>query len=413
MAGHSVRPFPAGTDGFGCAGEPAVVRSGARADRAPAVARGAGLVAVVSAAVLAAGVAGGVERAWAAWLLASVGVLTTGLAGIVFVAMQYASGASWSVAFRRVPEAMSAAIPVGGAALLALVLFAPYGYPWTHGHALHGGGLAAFKTAWLSWPFHLGRCVVYLLAWVVFARAIVGESRRQDADGDPARSARNIRLSIGFLVVFAVTFSLASFDWIMSLEPEWYSTIFGIYNFAGLFSSGLATIIIVVAWLQRGPLKSIVTAEHLHDLGKLLFAFSTFWMYIWFSQYMLIWYANIPEEATYYVTRTRGAYGLLFSVNMVLNWIVPFFVLLRRGPKKRPELIVKVAVVVLVGRWLDLYLLIVPPLALGGPPFGLWEVAGLLSAAGATAWVVIRALGNAPLVPANDPRLDESLHYHA
>jgi hypothetical protein len=361
---------------------------------------------------LAVGVVAGVERAWAAWLLASVGVVTAGLAGLVFVAIQYAAGASWSVAFRRVPEALSACIPVGGAALLALVFLAPQGYAWTHGIEGHGG-LEAFKRAWLSWPFFAGRAVGYLLVWIVFARAIVRQSRLQDQDGDPARSIRNIRLSIAFLVVFAVTFSLASFDWIMSLEPNWYSTIFGIYSFAGLFSSGLAAIIVVVAALQRGPLATVVSDEHLHDLGKLLFAFSTFWMYIWFSQYMLIWYANIPEETTHYIVRTRGAYALLFNVNMVLNWIVPFFALLRRGPKKRPELLVKVALVVLVGRWLDLYMLIVPPFAPDGPPFGLWEIAGIVAMVGATVWAVLRALRVAPLVPVNDPRLEESLHYHA
>ncbi len=128
---------------------------------------------------------------------------------------------------------------------------------------------------------------------------------------------------------------------------------------------------------------------------------------------MLIWYANIPEETTHYIVRTRGAYEVLFSLNMVLNWIVPFFALLRRGPKKRPELIVKVAVVVLAGRWLDLYLMIVPPFSPSGPPFGVWEMAAILAMVGVTAWVALRAFGRVPPVPINDPRLDESLHYHA
>jgi hypothetical protein len=136
-------------------------------------------------------------------------------------------------------------------------------------------------------------------------------------------------------------------------------------------------------------------------------------MYIWFSQYMLIWYAHIPEETIYYVLRTRGAYGPLFVLNVVLNWVVPFLILLRRGPKRRPELIAKVAVVVLLGRWLDLYMLIVPPLAPEGPPFGLWEVAGFVALAGTLTWAVTRGLRDAPLVPAADPRLAESLHYHA
>lgn len=413
MARHPVRPLAADAGDVGYVGEPAVGYARPYAERAAATGRLFGLAGAAGAVVLAAGVVAGVDRAWAGWLLASTGVVTTGLAGLLFVAILYASGASWGVAFRRVPEALSAAIFFGGAALLALVVFAPYGYPWTHGHEFHGGELANFKRAWLWWPFFAARAVVYVLVWTAFARAILRHSRRQDEDADASRSTRNVRLSVAFLVAFAVTFSLASFDWIMSIEPEWYSTIFGIYNFAGLFSSGLASVVLLAVWLRRGPLRHVVNEQHLHDLGKLLFAFCTFWMYIWFSQYMLIWYANLPEETSYYITRTRGAYKLLFSVNMVLNWVVPFFALLRRGPKKRSELIVKVAVVVLIGRWLDLYMMIVPPFSPEGPPFGVWEISAILTMVGVTVWVAIRAVGRAALVPINDPRLDESLHYHA
>ena len=133
-----------------------------------------------------------------------------------------------------------------------------------------------------------------------------------------------------------MTFTLASVDWVMSLEPLWYSTIFGVYNFAGLFLSGLAAIILVALWLERtGPLQNVLNDEHLHDLGKLLFAFSIFWMYIWFSQYMLIWYTNIPEETSYFVRRVHGLWFALFLANVVLNWLVPFVVLLRRDAKRQ------------------------------------------------------------------------------
>lgn len=376
----------------------------------------AGAAAALGSITLAAGVAAGDDRAWAGWLLASFGVLTVGLAGLVFVAIQYAANASWSVALRRLPEAMTAAIPIGGAAILALILVRPDPYPWSHGLEAHGGALAAFKTAWLSWPFLLTRGVIYVVVWTAIARAIVGHSRRQDEDADPAHTTRNIRLSIAGIVIFAITISLAGFDWIMSLEPEWYSTIFGVYQFAGLFSSGLAVIIVLAVWLRRGPLAFVVSDEHLHDLGKLLFAFCTFWMYIWFSQYMLIWYANLPEETGYFVMRTRGLWEPLFILNMLLNWAIPFAALLRRSPKRRPEILVKVALVVLVGRWLDLYLMIVPPIAQRSglvPPFGLWEVASLLVLAGGSAWLVTRALSQAPLTPVSDPYLGQSLTYHS
>src|SRR5262249_39747770 len=149
-----------------------------------------------------------------------------------------------------------------------------------------------------------------------------------------------------------------------SLEPDWSSTMFGVYQFAGLFLSGLAALTLLLLWLGRSePMRRVVTSDHLHDLGKLLFAFSTFWMYVWFSQYMLIWYVNNPEEAVYFLRREQGAWQPLLIANVVLNWAVPFLVLLPRSAKRSPTVLARVCVVLLVGRWLDLYLMI-------GPPFG-------------------------------------------
>jgi hypothetical protein len=376
---------------------------------------------VAGVALLAAGMLAGAERAWSAWLVASLGLLDLGLFGVVFVATQYASGAAWSVALRRIPEAMASAIVLGGVGVGVVLLARPELYPWTRGLGDHAGPLAAFKVWWLSWPFAVARAAIYLAVWLGFARAIVAHSRRQDEDGEPAHTRQNIRLSVGFLVAFAATFSLASFDWVMSLEPDWYSTIFAVYRFAGLFSSGLAALIVAAIVLGRGPLRFVVSGEHLHDLGKLLFAFCTFWMYIWFSQYMLIWYANFPEETTYFVLRTRGAWALLFFTNVLLNWIVPFLVLLRRSPKRRPELLVKVAAVVLAGHWLDLHLMIVPAasphppgaLPAAGDVFAWWDAAGAAALVGAAGWAVARGLARAPLVPVNDPQLAASLHHHS
>jgi hypothetical protein len=273
--------------------------------------------------------------------------------------------------------------------------------------------LEGFQRIWLARPFFLARSVVYFAAWMLLARAIVRCSRAQDHDGDLAHTRRNVRLSLAFILVFAVTFWLASFDWIMSLEPQWASTIFGVYNFAGLFSGGLAMLILLVIWLRRkGPLRDFVNEEHLHDLGKLLFGFSTFWMYIWFSQYMLIWYANIPEEATYFVRRQHGFWGPLFLLNMILNWAVPFVVLLPRGTKRSSGVLAKVAMVVMFGRWLDLYMMIAPSARGATPAFGVWEVIPMLGAAGFFLLVFVRAVQEAAPVPLRDPHLVESLHYH-
>jgi len=350
------------------------------------------------------------ERAWPALLMASFLLLSLGLSGLFFVALQYASGAGWSVAFRRVPEAMTAAIPYGALGLAVVFLIHPFLYPWA---AESGHHLSGFKGAWLSMPFFLFRAAFYVSLWIGFSIAIVRVSRRQDQDGGVRHTRRNIRYSVAFLPVFAITFWLASTDWMMSLEPHWYSTIFGVYNFAGLFSSGLAMMTLLVLWLRaRGPLADFVNEEHLHDLGKLLFAFTTFWMYIWFSQYMLIWYANIPEETTYYIQRTQGFWLPLFILNMLLNWAVPFAVLMPRPPKRNPVVLARVAVVVLLGRCLDLYLMVAPAVSNSGPSLGILEAFLFAGALAVFLLVFIRRMRQAPAVPVQDPFLSESLHYH-
>lgn len=349
------------------------------------------------------------QRALVSMLTAGYGLVCLGLAGIFFVAVLYASGAAWGTAFRRVPEAMCAILPYGAAILAVVFTFGSSLYPWIHDR----GGVIGFKAVWLNLPFFLARAVLYVLLWYLFTRAILQTSRHQDDTRDPVANRRNIRLSVVFLIVFAITFWLASFDWIMSLEPHWSSTIFGIYNFAGMFSSGLAVIILLVVWLRRaGPLRDFVTDEHLHDLGKLLFAFSTFWMYIWFSQYMLIWYADIPEETVHYIIRQHQYWMPLFILNMTLNWAVPFVVLLPKRTKRTGSLLAKAAAVVLLGRWLDLYLMIQPAAGGSNPQFGLWEAAAIAGTFSIFILVFVRAVRSAPAVPMGDPLLMESLHYH-
>jgi hypothetical protein len=270
-----------------------------------------------------------------------------------------------------------------------------------------------FKELWLSPVFFAGRSTVYLVIWIVFGWAILRVSRRQDQDGDESHTRKNARVSAAFLVVFAITFWLASYDWIMSLEPHWYSTVFGVYQFAGLLLSGLAMIAILVIWLEKlGPLNGVLTEEHLHDLGKLIFGFSTFWMYIWFCQYMLIWYANIPEETIYYVRRLHGFWEPVFLLNLLLNWGVPFLVLLHVGAKRSRGMLVKICWVILVGRWVDLYLMIMPPIVGEQPVFGVWEVGLMLGAAGFFFLALLRVLPKANAVPSRDPFLAESLTYH-
>ncbi len=363
------------------------------------------------------------DRLWANWLLVSYYFVGLSLAGLCFVALHYTTAASWSVAVRRVPEALAGLLPLALVALAIVLVARPQLYAWTSGDVGPGDrGALAFKRFWLNRSFFLARTLAYALIWTLFARAVRARSQRQDADGDPRWTRANVRLSAVFLVVFALTFTLASFDWVMSLEPAWHSTIFAVYNFAGLFVGGLAAIIVIAVWLERaGPLDGVLNDEHLHDLGKLLFAFSTFWMYIWFSQYMLIWYVNLPEESVYFIARVRGAWFSLFLLNVIFNWVVPFLVLIRRDAKRWRDVLVGVALVVLIGRWLDLYLMIAPPLvklwrpAPAGsylpPSIGLWEIGLFAGAVGAFGLALERVLRAAPAVPIGDPQLDESLQY--
>ncbi len=366
-------------------------------------------LAAAGALLLVAGLFIAPERVWLNLLLVGFALTGVGLAGIFFVALQYVTGAGWSIVIRRIAEALSAALWWGGLLVLIVLFVRPEIYAWTDpAHPLEG-----FKGFWLSRPFFLLRAVIYVGIWFIFSRAIVIRSRRQDIDGDICHSKQNIKLSAIFIVLFALTFCAASFDWIMSLEPEWFSTIFGVYNFAGAFESGIALIcILTIHLMERGPLKGLVTTEHLHDLGKLLFAFSTFWMYIWFSQYMLIWYANIPEEAVYYTCRMSGAWGSLMLLNLFLNWIVPFLALMSANTKRNPAILMKVALTVLAGRWLDLYLMTGPSLQLPDATFGIWEVAAILLLIGATALAIERELRQASIIPQKDPYLMESLHHH-
>lgn len=350
-------------------------------------------------------------RTWASILLVSFYLVALGLSGAVLVALQYVTGASWGVALRRVPEAITLLVPIGGLGVLTVMLMHPSLYPWSRVEVQRE--FPAFRQVWLNPGFIRGRAVAYLLIWILFALALLRGSRRQDLDGDFSHTQSNVRLSAIFLVVFAVTFWLASVDWIMSLEPDWSSTIFGMYNFAGLFVSGLAAITLMLVWLQRRkPLNAVITRHHLHDCGKLMFAFSTFWMYLWFSQFMLIWYANLPEETTYYVQRLHGFWQPLFFLNLALNWVVPFFVLLPKINKQKPGVLARVSLTLLLGRWLDLYLMIAPSSLGTQPRVGIWEIGCVAFAVGLFGLSFFAAFRKAPAVPVGDPYLAESVQYY-
>ena len=333
------------------------------------------------------GAAGEPQRIWANLLVGSYGMLGVGLGAAVWVALFNVTGARWSEVLRPVTERLTLLLPVGAIGVALVLIAAPSLYPWTKEPSETS---SAFQALWLSRPFFLLRSFTYLALWLGLAFMLVRASRRKDDN--------RVRISAVFLVVFAITFWLASVDWIMSLEPKWSSTIFGVYHFAGMVLAALAGIIIVAIWFKyphplsqraRGGLPGgPLTNNHLRDLGTLLFSFSSFWAYIWFCQYLLIWYVNNPEEAVYFVRRQQDAWQPLFIANVVLNWGMPFVVLLFRPAKESPQVLMIVAGIVLVGRALDLYLMVLPAVVGNGP---MVTDAGLFAATiGLAALIVVR-----------------------
>ncbi|MEA2600337.1 MAG: hypothetical protein QOF89_1329 [Acidobacteriota bacterium] len=376
--------------------------------------RGAALALMVAgAAAVITGLRSDPARVWTDLLVAGFYFLALALAGLVFLAIQYLAGAGWWTAVRRVPEALMTLVPLAALPMLAVWLGRRVLYPWTRPEVMAAEPAVAAKAAYLNEPFFLIRMVLFLGVWSLFAVLLRRASLAQDNLPGLDHHRRMVRLSAFFIVVFAVTFSLASFDWLMSLDPRWTSTLFAVYVFAGLFLEGIAAVALIVVRLRRaGPLAGAVNGSHLHDLGKFLFAFSIFWAYIWVCQYLLIWYGNLSEEIPYYVVRTRGAWLPLFVLTPVLNWLLPFLVLLPRAAKRDPRVLAGAAAVVLAGRWLDLYM-IVAPAVLPAPRLGVLELLITAGYAGLFFLAGTRILGRAPLLARNDPFLPESLKHHA
>jgi hypothetical protein len=243
----------------------------------------------------------------------------------------------------------------------------------------------------------------------------------QDSDGLESHTGSNLRLSVFYLITFGLFLTIGSLLWLMSLEPHWFSTMFGVYQFSGAHKTAAAVGTLLLVWLiGKGHLKQ-ANENHLHDMGKMMFAYSTFWAYIWVSQFLLIWYANMPEETGYYMIRQDGGWMALFALNVILNWVIPFFVLLPRPNKRNPKVLVPVAIVMLIGQWLDIYLQVMPAtshfaahhhkLDLHGPFLGAGELGALLLVGGVYLYVVGTLLGKSSLVPLKDPYLAESLHH--
>ena len=364
---------------------------------------------VVGATTGAAGLLYAPERAWNNYLILVYYATSLGLGAGFFLAAQYVSSAGWSIAIRRIPEAITSILPVAGIGALGLFFGIHKLYEWSDNSLVARDKILQGKSAWLNEPFFICRVTGYFILWICLSRLIVRNSVRQDEDKDPVHTRRNVRNSVLFIILGIYTSCAASFDLIMSLQARWYSTVFGFQALAGAFLSGLAVITVFVILLRKMGHEELFKLEHLYDLGCLMMSFSVFWAYMWVSQHLLIWYSNIPDETSYYVLRHSGAWGFFSILNVLLNWLLPFLALMPRENKRNEKILLQSAIVILMGHWLDVYLMVMPTKFRESPPFGLWELVPFVGTLALLFWVICRSLGKRRLVPVGDPYLVESL----
>ncbi|MFT5288667.1 MAG: hypothetical protein ACI8QS_001192 [Planctomycetota bacterium] len=352
------------------------------------------------------------REAWTGYLMGFMLYVEMALAGAFFLSILTLASARWAAALRRILEAMATALPVGG--LLALVLLGGVHtlYEWSHAGVVESDALLLGKSGYLNVGFFVVRLVVFFTLWILLSQRMIRASRDQDTGGGAAAKRRLLFGAVLFLPIFAVTFSLASVDWLKSLEPHWFSTIYGLITLSSLGSAGLAVCLIIAILLRRGPLRGIVRTEHLDDMGKIGMGLALFWGYIWYCQYMLIWYTNMPEETPYYFIRSQGGWRLLTWVNVTLNWGIPFFALMPKFVRRTPRYLLQIAYVMLIGQALNLFILVGPSQMGASPHFSIFEVAPVIGAGALFFLLVLRGLAAAPLLPQAEPDVAESMEYH-
>ena len=338
------------------------------------------------------------------------------------MALQYVAEAGWSIVLKRVPEAIMGALPVFSGIMLfimiASIMHWNHIYHWLHEGIMdpaseHYDRIIAGKEPYLNATFFVIRTIVYLLGWNYFAKKLRSLSLLEDKQSGSGIHFKGISTSAWFMVFFAVTSAMASWDWIMSIDAHWFSTIFGWYVFAEWSAIGFTTIFLFTLYLKRQGYLQDVNESHIHDLGKWIFAFSLVWTYMWFSQFMLIWYANIPEEVTYFTARLEVKnYKFLFWFSMLINFLFPIILLMSRDAKRNNSRLIFVSCVILLGHWLNSYLLVAPGALGTHGHIGFPEIGMGLGFAGLLIYLTLNTLTKAPLETKNHPFLDESKHLH-
>ncbi|MDM8009070.1 MAG: quinol:cytochrome C oxidoreductase [Phycisphaerae bacterium] len=372
--------------------------------------------AVLSVATLLTGQ--GAVRFGFAWLWAFTFVWGIVLGSLCFVGMQHLTHSIWSVVVRRVAEMLASPMWLTGVLFLPVLLLGclsnRFGlYPWLDRALVEQDHLLHAKRAYLNAPFFAVRAVVFFGLWMAFAAFFVRSSLRTDVGEGVERTLAMRKWSVPFMLIFAITATFAGVDWIMSLEPKWFSTIFGVYIFSGIFVAALAAITLLTLWLERSGRfgEGFLTRDHLYNLGALQFAFTCFWAYIAFSQYMLIWYGNMPEESFYLYDRLTGGWLGVSIALAVVRFVVPFLALLSRRAKMNRTMLWWVSIIVLAGQLLDLYWLIMPAADRAAPVLGWQEAGPLLLCCGLLLWCMGRFLKRHPPVAVGDPLLEQSRQF--
>jgi hypothetical protein len=355
------------------------------------------------------------NKPWSALYVACIFFMLLSLGTLVFYGIQQVAQAGWSPVLFRVMQGITAYLPVGSVIFFVFLILCGLHFNhlfiWLDPEVVAHDKIIANKSGYLNFPFWIVRAAIFLAGWNAYRYFSRKNCLAQDESDDNSFYKKNFNISAGFLVFFIVTESIMSWDWIMSIDPHWSSTLFGWYVFASFFVSGITMITMVTVYLKsRGYLENVNTS-HIHDLAKFMFGISIFWTYLWFSQFMLIWYANIPEEITYFVMRIQ-VYNLPFFGAVVMNFLFPVLILINTDFKRITWVLVMAGIVILLGHYVDFFNMIMPGTVGGSWFIGISEIASVSFFLGLFIFVVFSALTKVPLLPKRNPYIEESKHFH-
>jgi len=362
-------------------------------------------------------------RFYASLLQNSVYFLLVVNASMFFICATTLAWGGWQMTFRRVPEAISACVPVIGLitfVILMIVVFGPNHeiYHWTDAEHVSHDEILTHKKGFLNKTFFTVWTIITIVGWWLLGKKLRQLSR--SIDDQPLtieEGKRYIFKNTVWAALYAVLFALTVLSsipwfWLMSIDAHWFSTMFSWYTFASSFVAGMALIALYVIYLKNNDYLEYTSREHIHDLGKFMFAFSIFWTYLWYSQFMLIWYANIPEETVYFKPRMHGVYRGIFFLNLIINFLAPLLILMKRGAKRNYGTVTMMAVLIIFGHWLDFYQMVFPSISKDHVPFMLADLGIALGFVGLIMFVTARNLAKAPLLAKNHPFFKESIIHH-